>query len=158
MNGNGKIVQELEGLFTGAGWEVIKVLWGSDWDKLFAKDTSGKLTQLMMEVVDGDYLTFKSKDGAYIREHFFGRYPETAALVADMTDDEIWALRRGAHDSEKLYAAYAKAQNATKPVVILAHQVKGYKIPEAESKIPLTNLKKCLTKALKVSVTSLNYH
>lgn len=134
VNGNGKIVQELEGLFTGAGWEVIKVLWGSDWDKLFAKDTSGKLTQLMMEVVDGDYLTFKSKDGAYIREHFFGRYPETAALVADMTDDEIWALRRGAHDSEKLYAAYAKAQNATKPVVILAHQVKGYKIPEAESK------------------------
>lgn len=93
VNGNGKIVQELEGLFTGAGWEVIKVLWGSDWDKLFAKDTSGKLTQLMMEVVDGDYLTFKSKDGAYIREHFFGRYPETAALVADMTDDEIWALR-----------------------------------------------------------------
>lgn len=134
VNGNGKIVQELEGLFTGAGWEVIKVLWGSDWDKLFAKDTSGKLTQLMMEVVDGDYLTFKSKDGAYVREHFFGRYPETAALVADMTDDEIWALRRGAHDSEKLYAAYAKAQNATKPVVILAHQVKGYKIPEAESK------------------------
>ena len=89
MNGNGKIVQELEGLFTGAGWEVIKVLWGSDWDKLFAKILPGKLTQLMMEVVDGDYLTFKSKDGAYIREHFFGRYPETAALVADMTDDEI---------------------------------------------------------------------
>lgn len=158
MNGNGKIVQELEGLFTGAGWEVIKVLWGSDWDKLFAKDTSGKLTQLMMEVVDGDYLTFKSKDGAYVREHFFGRYPETAALVADMTDDEIWALRRGAHDSEKLYAAYAKAQNATKPVVILAHQVKGYKIPEAESKNTAHQSKKCLTKALKVSVTSLNYH
>ena len=134
VNGNGKIVQELEGLFTGAGWEVIKVLWGSNWDKLFAKDTSGKLTQLMMEVVDGDYLTFKSKDGAYVREHFFGRYPETAALVADMTDDEIWALRRGAHDSEKLYAAYARAQKADKPVVILAHQVKGYKIPEAESK------------------------
>ena len=92
VNGNGKIVQELEGLFTGAGWEVIKVLWGSEWDKLFAKDTSGKLTQLMMEVVDGDYLTFKSKDGAYVREHFFGRYPETAALVADMTDDEIWGI------------------------------------------------------------------
>ena len=149
VNGNGKIVQELEGLFTGAGWEVIKVLWGSDWDKLFAKDTSGKLTQLMMEVVDGDYLTFKSKDGAYIREHFFGRYPETAALVADMTDDEIWALRRGAHDSEKLYAAYAKAQNATKPVVILAHQVKGYKIPEAESKNTAHQSKKMSYESLK---------
>ena len=112
VTGNGKIVQELEGLFAGAGWEVIKVMWGSNWDKLFAKDTSGKLTQLMMEVVDGDYLTFKSKDGAYVREHFFGRYPETAALVADMTDDEIWALRRGGHDSEKLYAAFHKAQTA----------------------------------------------
>ncbi|WGE68388.1 pyruvate dehydrogenase (acetyl-transferring), homodimeric type [Actinobacillus equuli subsp. haemolyticus] len=149
VNGNGKIVQELEGLFTGAGWEVIKVLWGSNWDKLFAKDTSGKLAQLMMEVVDGDYLTFKSKDGAYIREHFFGRYPETAALVADMTDEEIWDLRRGAHDSEKLYAAYAKAQKSDKPVVILAHQVKGYKIPEAESKNTAHQSKKMSLESLK---------
>ncbi|OOR99337.1 pyruvate dehydrogenase (acetyl-transferring), homodimeric type [Haemophilus paracuniculus] len=149
VNGNGKIVQELEGVFTGAGWEVIKVLWGSEWDKLFAKDTSGKLAQLMMEVVDGDYLTFKSKDGAYIREHFFGRYPETAALVADMSDDEIWNLRRGAHDSEKLYAAYAKAQKATKPVVILAQQVKGYKIPEAESKNTAHQSKKMSLESLK---------
>ncbi|WP_150538448.1 pyruvate dehydrogenase (acetyl-transferring), homodimeric type [Actinobacillus vicugnae] len=149
VNGNGKIIQELEGLFTGAGWEVIKVLWGSNWDKLFAKDTSGKLAQLMMEVVDGDYLTFKSKNGAYIREHFFGRYPETAALVADMTDDEIWELRRGAHDSEKLYAAYAKAQKSDKPVVILAHQVKGYKIPEAESKNTAHQSKKMSLESLK---------
>ncbi|SUU43998.1 pyruvate dehydrogenase subunit E1 [Actinobacillus ureae] len=149
VNGNGKIVQELEGLFTGAGWEVIKVLWGSNWDKLFAKDTSGKLAQLMMEMVDGDYLTFKSKDGAYIREHFFGRYPETAALVADMTDEEIWDLRRGAHDSEKLYAAYAKAQKSDKPVVILAHQVKGYKIPEAESKNTAHQSKKMSLESLK---------
>ncbi|WGE34715.1 pyruvate dehydrogenase (acetyl-transferring), homodimeric type [Actinobacillus genomosp. 1] len=149
VNGNGKIVQELEGLFTGAGWEVIKVLWGGNWDKLFAKDTSGKLSQLMMEVVDGDYLTFKSKDGAYIREHFFGRYPETAALVADMTDEEIWDLRRGAHDSEKLYAAYAKAQKSDKPVVILAHQVKGYKIPEAESKNTAHQSKKMSLESLK---------
>ncbi|PVX39821.1 pyruvate dehydrogenase E1 component [Pasteurella langaaensis DSM 22999] len=149
VDGNGKIIQELEGLFTGAGWEVIKVLWGSEWDKLFAKDTSGKLSQLMMETVDGDYLTFRSKDGAYIREHFFGRYPETAALVADMTDDEIWELRRGAHDSEKLYAAYAKAQNAGKPVVILAHQVKGYKIPEAESKNTAHQSKKMSLESLK---------
>ncbi|WGE90026.1 pyruvate dehydrogenase (acetyl-transferring), homodimeric type [Actinobacillus arthritidis] len=149
VNGNGKIVQELEGLFTGAGWEVIKVLWGDNWDKLFAKDTSGKLAQLMMEVVDGDYLTFKSKDGAYIREHFFGRYPETVALVADMTDEEIWDLRRGAHDSEKLYAAYAKAQKSDKPVVILAHQVKGYKIPEAESKNTAHQSKKMSLESLK---------
>ncbi|QNS14477.1 pyruvate dehydrogenase (acetyl-transferring), homodimeric type [Mannheimia bovis] len=149
VNGNGKIVQELEGVFTGAGWEVIKVLWGSEWDKLFAKDTSGKLSQLMMEVLDGDYLTFKSKSGAYVREHFFGRYPETAALVADMTDDEIWALRRGAHDSEKLYAAYAKAQKSDKPVVILAQQVKGYRIPEAESKNTAHQSKKMSLESLK---------
>ncbi len=103
----------------------------------------------MMEVVDGDYLTFKSKDGAYIREHFFGRYPETAALVADMTDEEIWDLRRGAHDSEKLYAAYAKAQKSDKPVVILAHQVKGYKIPEAESKNTAHQSKKMSLESLK---------
>ena len=134
VNGNGKIVQELEGLFVGAGWEVIKVMWGSRWDKLFAKDTTGKLAQLMMEVVDGDYLTFKSKDGAYVREHFFGRYPETAALVADMTDDEIWSLQRGGHDPLKVFAAFKKAQTAGKPVVILVHSVKGNKIAEAESK------------------------
>ena len=149
VTGNGKIVQELEGLFAGAGWEVIKVMWGSGWDKLFAKDTTGKLTQLMMEVVDGDYLTFKSKNGAYVREHFFGRYPETAALVADMTDDEIWALRRGGHDSEKLYAAFHKAQTAGKPVVILAHMVKGYKIPEAESKNTAHQSKKMSLESLK---------
>ena len=149
VTGNGKIVQELEGLFAGAGWEVIKVMWGSGWDKLFAKDTTGKLTQLMMEVLDGDYLTFKSKDGAYVREHFFGRYPETAALVADMTDDEIWALRRGGHDSEKLYAAFHKAQTAGKPVVILAHMVKGYKIPEAESKNTAHQSKKMSIESLK---------
>ncbi|WP_386692942.1 MULTISPECIES: pyruvate dehydrogenase (acetyl-transferring), homodimeric type [unclassified Lonepinella] len=149
VNGNGKIVQELEGLFSGAGWEVIKVLWGSSWDKLFAKDTSGKLAQLMMEVVDGDYLTFKSKNGAYVREHFFGRYPETAALVADWTDDEIWALRRGGHDSEKMYAAFAKAQKSDKPVVILSHMVKGYKIPEAESKNTAHQSKKMSLDSLK---------
>lgn len=149
VNGNGKIVQEFEALFNGAGWEVIKVLWSSKWDKLFAKDTSGKLTQLMMEVVDGDYLTFKSKDGAYVREHFFGRYPETAALVADMTDDEIWALSRGGHDPLKMYAAYAKAQKSDKPVVILAQMVKGYKIPEAESKNTAHQSKKMSMESLK---------
>ena len=149
VNGNGKIVQELEGLFVGAGWEVIKVMWGSRWDKLFAKDTTGKLTQLMMEVVDGDYLTFKSKDGAYVREHFFGRYPETAALVADMTDDEIWALQRGGHDPLKVFAAFKKAQNAGKPVVILVQSVKGYKIAEAESKNTAHQSKKMSSDSIK---------
>ena len=149
VNGNGKIVQELEGLFVGAGWEVIKVMWGSRWDKLFAKDTTGKLTQLMMEVVDGDYLTFKSKDGAYVREHFFGRYPETAALVADMTDDEIWALQRGGHDPLKVFAAFKKAQNAGKPVVILVQSVKGYKIAEAESKNTAHQSKKMSADSIK---------
>ena len=149
VNGNGKIVQELEGLFVGAGWEVIKVMWGSRWDKLFAKDTTGKLTQLMMEVVDGDYLTFKSKDGAYVREHFFGRYPETAALVADMTDDEIWALQRGGHDPLKVFAAFKKAQNAGKPVVLLVQSVKGYKIAEAESKNTAHQSKKMSAESIK---------
>jgi pyruvate dehydrogenase E1 component len=130
--GNGKIIQELEGLFRGAGWNVIKVVWGRGWDKLLAKDTTGKLLQLMNETVDGDYQTYKSKDGAYVREHFFGRYPETAALVADMTDEEIFALKRGGHEPSKLYAAFKAAQACTdKPTVILAKTVKGYGMGDA---------------------------
>ncbi|GAA4900353.1 pyruvate dehydrogenase (acetyl-transferring), homodimeric type [Ferrimonas pelagia] len=130
--GNGKIIQELEGLFKGAGWNVVKVIWGNGWDKLLAKDTSGKLLQLMNETVDGDYQTYKSKNGAYVREHFFGRYPETAALVADMTDDEIFALQRGGHSPSKLYAAYMNAKSTKgKPTVILAKTVKGYGMGEA---------------------------
>jgi pyruvate dehydrogenase E1 component len=130
--GNGKIIQELEGLFKGAGWNVVKVIWGNNWDSLLAKDTTGKLLQLMNETVDGDYQTFKSKDGAYVREHFFGKYPETAALVADMTDDEIFALKRGGHESSKLYAAYKNAQETKgRPTVILAKTVKGYGMGEA---------------------------
>lgn len=125
--GNGSIIQELEGLFTGAGWNVVKVIWGGNWDSLLAQDTSGKLLQLMEETVDGDYQAFKAKDGAYVREHFFGKYPETAALVANMTDDEIFALKRGGHDSSKLYAAFKNAQDTNgKPTVILAKTVKGY--------------------------------
>ncbi|WMQ74357.1 MAG: Pyruvate dehydrogenase E1 component [Sodalis sp.] len=127
VTGNGKIINELEGVFGGAGWEVIKVVWGGHWDELLRKDTSGKLIQLMNETVDGDYQTFKSKNGAYVREHFFGKYPETAALVKDMSDDKIWALNRGGHDPKKIYAALQKAKNTTgKPVVILAHTIKGY--------------------------------
>ncbi len=130
--GNGKIIQELEGLFKGAGWNVVKVIWGNNWDSLLAKDTSGKLLQLMNETIDGDYQTFKAKDGAYVREHFFGKYPETAALVADMTDDEIFALKRGGHESSKLYAAFKNAQDTKgRPTVILAKTVKGYGMGEA---------------------------
>ncbi|USH02842.1 pyruvate dehydrogenase (acetyl-transferring), homodimeric type [Grimontia kaedaensis] len=130
--GNGKIIQELEGLFKGAGWNVVKVVWGSGWDKLLAKDTTGKLLQLMNETVDGDYQTFKAKDGAYVRKHFFGKYPETAALVADMTDEEIFALKRGGHEPSKLYAAFKSAQETSdRPTVILAKTVKGYGMGEA---------------------------
>ncbi|UXI01660.1 pyruvate dehydrogenase (acetyl-transferring), homodimeric type [Photobacterium sp. TY1-4] len=130
--GNGKIIQELEGLFKGAGWNVVKVIWGNNWDSLLAKDTTGKLLQLMNETIDGDYQTFKAKDGAYVREHFFGKYPETAALVADMTDDEIFALKRGGHESSKLFAAFKNAQDTKgKPTVILAKTVKGYGMGEA---------------------------
>ncbi|WP_213991603.1 pyruvate dehydrogenase (acetyl-transferring), homodimeric type [Sodalis sp. dw_96] len=131
VTGNGKIINELEGIFGGAGWEVIKVIWGTRWDELLRKDTTGKLIQLMNETVDGDYQTFKSKNGAYVREHFFGKYPETAALVKDMSDDEVWALNRGGHDPRKVFAALQKAQKTTgKPVVILAHTIKGYGMGE----------------------------
>lgn len=132
VTGNGKIINELEGIFEGAGWNVIKVMWGSRWDELLRKDTSGKLIQLMNETVDGDYQTFKSKDGAYVREHFFGKYPETAALVADWTDEQIWALNRGGHDPKKIYAAFKKAQETKgKATVILAHTIKGYGMGDA---------------------------
>jgi pyruvate dehydrogenase E1 component len=132
VRGNGKIVQELEADFRGAGWNVIKVLWGCSWDALLAKDTSGKLRQRMEECVDGEYQDFKSKNGAYVRQHFFGKYPETAALVKDWSDDEIWALRRGGSDPVKVYAAYAAAVNHTgQPTVILAKTVKGYGMGEA---------------------------
>ncbi|MFP4080602.1 MAG: pyruvate dehydrogenase (acetyl-transferring), homodimeric type [Ectothiorhodospira sp.] len=127
VRGNGKIVQELEATFRGAGWNVIKVLWGSYWDPLFAKDPKGLLTQRMMEAVDGDYQNYKSKDGAYVREHFFGKYPELKAMVANMSDADIWRLNRGGHDPYKVYAAYQAAVNHTgQPTVILAQTVKGY--------------------------------
>ena len=132
VRGNGKIVQELEGVFRGAGWNVIKVLWGSGWDPLLAKDASGMLRKRMQECVDGEYQDFKSKNGAYVRQQFFGKYPETAALVKDMSDDDIWALRRGGSDPVKVYAAYAAAvKHAGQPTVILAKTVKGYGMGEA---------------------------
>ncbi|HEC20592.1 MAG TPA: pyruvate dehydrogenase (acetyl-transferring), homodimeric type [Gammaproteobacteria bacterium] len=126
VRGNGKIVQELEAGFRGAGWNVIKVLWGSYWDPLLAKDKDGLLQQRMMECVDGDFQNYKSKDGAYVREHFFNT-PELKAMVAKMTDEDIWRLNRGGHDPHKVYAAYHAAVNHTgQPTVILAHTVKGY--------------------------------
>ncbi len=127
VRGNGKIIQELEGDFRGSGWNVIKVVWGSQWDELLARDTSGKLRQLMEECVDGEYQDFKSKDGNYIREKFFGRYPETAALIADWPDEKIWKLTRGGHDPQKVYAAYkAASDHKGQPTLILAKTVKGY--------------------------------
>ncbi|MFU7456433.1 pyruvate dehydrogenase (acetyl-transferring), homodimeric type [Serratia marcescens] len=132
VRGNGKIIQELEGTFKAAGWQVIKVIWGSGWDKLLQKDRSGLLMQRMMECVDGDYQTFKSQSGAYVREHFFGKYPELLELVADLSDDEIWALHRGGHDPQKVYAAYHQAVHTTgRPTVVLAKTVKGFGMGEA---------------------------
>jgi pyruvate dehydrogenase E1 component len=132
VRGNGKIVQELEGIFRGAGWNVIKVLWGSGWDKLLAADQSGMLLKRMEECVDGEYQDFKSKSGAYVREHFFGKYEETKALVAAMSDDEIWSLTRGGHDPEKVFAAYAAAVKHTgQPTLILPKTVKGYGMGES---------------------------
>ena len=127
VRGNGKIIQELESDFRGAGWNVIKVIWGTRWDPLLAQDTDGRLVRVMDECLDGDYQTFKSRDGAFVREHFFGRDPVLKERVADMSDDEIWLLNRGGHDQQKVYAAYHAAVNHTgRPTVILAKTIKGY--------------------------------
>ncbi|GAB4297224.1 MAG: pyruvate dehydrogenase (acetyl-transferring), homodimeric type [Methylophaga sp.] len=127
VRGNGKIIQELEGLFRGAGWNVIKVIWGSGWDQLLARDTKGLLLKRMEEVVDGEYQNYKAKDGAYVRKHFFGKYPELLDMVSDMTDEDIWHLSRGGHDPRKIYAAYKRAvEHKGQPTVILAKTVKGY--------------------------------
>jgi pyruvate dehydrogenase E1 component len=132
VRGNGKIIQELESVFRGAGWNVIKVIWGSGWDKLLAKDKDGILLKRMEECVDGEYQDFKSKDGAYVREHFFGKYPELKAMVADMTDDEIWGLERGGHDPQKVFAAYAAAvKHKGQPTLILPKTVKGFGMGES---------------------------
>ncbi|MBK6672112.1 MAG: pyruvate dehydrogenase (acetyl-transferring), homodimeric type [Proteobacteria bacterium] len=132
VRGNGKIIQELESAFLGAGWNVIKVLWGRNWDPLLAKDSNAVLRQLMLNTVDGEYQNFKAKGGAYTREHFFGKYPETAAMVANMSDEDIWRLKRGGHDAQKVYTAYAAAAaHKGQPTVILAHTVKGFGLGKA---------------------------
>jgi pyruvate dehydrogenase E1 component len=132
VRGNGKIIQELEAAFLGAGWNVIKVLWGSRWDPLLARDYNGLLRRVMEESVDGEYQNFKAKGGAYTREHFFGKYPDLKAMVANMSDDEIWRLNRGGHDAVKVYAAYDAAMKVKgQPTVILAKTVKGYGLGQA---------------------------
>ncbi|WP_049622211.1 pyruvate dehydrogenase (acetyl-transferring), homodimeric type [Frateuria defendens] len=144
VRGNGKIIQELEGVFRGAGWNAIKLVWGSYWDPLLARDSKGVLRKLMMETVDGEYQACKAFGGAYTREHFFGKYPETAAMVANLSDDDVWRLNRGGHDPHKVYAAYHAAVNTQgMPTVILAKTVKGYGMGAAgESQNPTHQQKK----------------
>jgi pyruvate dehydrogenase E1 component len=146
VRGNGKIIQELETVFRGAGWNVIKVIWGRRWDPLLEADREGTLVQRMNEAVDGEYQVYKARNGAYVREHFFGRYPQTREMVADMTDDEIWALNRGGHDPYKVYAAYSAAVNTTgRPTVILAKTIKGYGMGEAGEGQNITHQQKKMT-------------
>ena len=145
VRGNGKIIQELEAAFLGAGWNVIKLLWGSRWDPLFARDTRGLLRRLMMECVDGEYQNFKAKGGAYTREHFFGKYAELKEMVANLSDDDIWRLNRGGHDPHKVYNAYrAAVQHKGQPTVILAKTVKGYGMGRAGEGLNITHQQKKL--------------
>jgi len=132
VRGNGKIVQELEGEFRGSGWNVIKLLWGSEWDALLARDKDGALRKVMMDTLDGDYQAFKANDGAFVRKNFFGRDPRTLEMVANMSDDDIWNLRRGGHDAQKVFAAFTRAnQTVGQPTVLLVKTVKGYGMGKA---------------------------
>jgi len=132
VRGNGKIIQELEAAFLGAGWNVIKVIWGSRWDPLLAKDSHGLLRRLMEETVDGEYQAYKANDGAFVREHFFGKHEETAAMVANMSDEDVWRLNRGGHDPQKVYAAYdAAMRHKGQPTIILVKTVKGFGLGRA---------------------------
>jgi pyruvate dehydrogenase E1 component len=151
VRGNGKIIQELEGVFRGAGWQVFKVIWGDGWDHLLAKDKQGLLVKRMEEAVDGDYQNYAARDGAYTREHFFGRYPELLRMVANLTDSDIKRLNRGGHDPQKVYAAYHAAVHVEgQPTCILAKTVKGYGIGEAgEGKNPTHQIKELGVEALK---------
>ncbi|MSR14352.1 MAG: pyruvate dehydrogenase (acetyl-transferring), homodimeric type [Gammaproteobacteria bacterium] len=148
VRGNGKIIQELESDFRGAGWNVIKVIWGAAWDPLLAKDTKGVLLRRMEEVVDGEYQAMKAVNGAYVREHFFGKYPELKQLVASMSDDDIWRLNRGGHDPHKVFAAYSAAMAHTgQPTVILCKTVKGYGMGEAGEGKMITHQQKKMGEA-----------
>lgn len=146
VRGNGKIIQEFEGIFRGAGWNVIKLLWGRHWDSLLAQDKQGLLVKRMEEAVDGDYQNYKARDGAYVREHFFGKYPELKTMVANMSDEEIWRLNRGGHDIRKVYAAYSAAtKHRGQPTVILAKTVKGYGMGSAGEGQNITHQQKKMT-------------
>ena len=148
VRGNGKIIQELETVFRGAGWNVIKVIWGRRWDPLLEADREGLLVQRMNEAVDGEYQTYKARNGAYVREYFFGRYPELREMVADWSDDEIWALNRGGHDPYKVFAAYSAAvRTQGRPTVILAKTIKGYGMGEAGEGQNITHQQKKMTGA-----------
>ena len=145
VRGNGKIIQELEGIFRGAGWNVLKVIWGSYWDQLLAKDKTGLLIKRMGEAVDGEYQAFKAKGGKYVREKFFGKYPELLNLVSQMTDRDIWKLNRGGHDPHKVFAAYSSAmKNKGTPTVILAKTIKGYGMGKSGESINTTHQQKKL--------------
>ncbi len=152
VRGNGKIVQELEGEFRGAGWNVIKLLWGSYWDPLLARDKDGILRKIMMDMVDGDYQACKANDGAFVRQHFFGRDPKTLEMVARMSDDDIWRLNRGGHDPQKVYAAYHAAVNHTgQPTVLLIKTVKGFGMGKSgEAKNTAHQTKKLTDEDIKV--------
>ena len=152
VRGNGKIVQELEGEFRGSGWNVIKLLWGSNWDPLLARDKDGALRKIMMDTLDGDYQAFKANDGAYVRKHFFGRDPKALELVSHMSDDDIWNLRRGGHDPQKVYAAYHKAVNHKgQPTVLLIKTVKGFGMGKAgEGKNTVHQTKKLTDEDIKI--------
>jgi len=145
VRGNGKIIQELEGIFRGAGWNVIKVIWGSYWDPLLANDKTGHLIKIMNETVDGEYQAFKARNGLYVREKFFGKYPETLELVSAMSDKDIWRLNRGGHDPHKVYAAYNNAvKNTGSPTVIIAKTIKGYGMGKTGESINTTHQQKKL--------------
>lgn len=146
VRGNGKIIQEMEGVFRGAGWNVIKVVWGSRWDPLFTRDKNGIMQKRMEECLDGDYQAYKANNGAYVREHFFGQYPELKKLVENLSDDEIWRLNRGGHDPQKVYAAYAQAvAHEGSPTVILAKTIKGYGMGAAGEGQNITHQQKKMT-------------
>lgn len=146
VRGNGKIIQELEALFTGAGWNVIKVVWGSRWDPLFEMDKDGRMQKRMNECVDGEYQSYKANDGAFVRKEFFGDDPELLKMVEHLSDDEIWRLNRGGHDEQKVYAAYAKAVESNgKPTIVLAKTVKGYGMGAAGEGMNITHQQKKMT-------------
>src|SRR5204862_515938 len=144
VRGNSKIIQELEADFRGAGWNVIKLIWGSYWDPLFARDLEGRLLRVMEDTVDGEYQNYKANDGAFVRKHFFGKDPKLLEMVSRMTDEDIWRLNRGGHDPHKIYAAYAAAvRHKDQPTVVLAKTIKGYGLgKQGQAKNPTHQLKK----------------